>query len=83
MENQELVEQLKAKMLKGEVNFKYTKKNGEERIATGTLNQEIMGEDNVPKGSEFQKSENAFRYFDTKADGWRSFIKDNLIEIIE
>jgi len=83
IENKELVNymvfELKAKMQKGEVKFKYTKKNGEIRDALGTLNVDVIGKENAPSGTGKQVPENQIRYYDLNSKGWRSFIADNLI----
>ena len=65
---------------KGVVNFKYKKKNGEIRDAKGTLNVEIMGEENTPKGTGYDIVDTNIRYYDLNSEGWRSFIVENLIE---
>ena len=83
IENKELVKsmafELKAKMREGEVKFKYTKKNGEIREALGTLNSDVYGKENEPKGNGYSVPENQIRYYDLNSKGWRSFIIDNLI----
>ena len=74
---------LKNALHKGVVEFKYKKKNGEIRSAKGTLNIDVMGKDNAPKGtSSWPLSDQSIRYYDLNSEGWRSFITDNLIEII-
>jgi len=65
---------------KGVVEFKYKKKNGEIRSAKGTLNIEVMGEDNAPKGTGYEITDDNIRYYDLNSEGWRSFIPENLIE---
>ena len=65
---------------KGVVEFKYKKKNGEIRSAKGTLNIEVMGEDNAPKGTGYDIVDDNIRYYDLNSEGWRSFIPENLIE---
>ena len=65
------------------VEFKYKKKNGEIRIARGTLNIDLMGENNAPKGNAEYVPDNTIRYFDTDANGWRSFIIENFIDWID
>ena len=65
---------------KGIVEFKYKKKNGEIRSAKGTLNIDIMGEDNAPKGTGYDIVDDNIRYYDLNSEGWRSFIPENLIE---
>jgi len=74
------IKEFKQALHEGIVEFKYTKKDGSERTARGTLNLEVMGEDNAPVGSERSYSENAVRYYDLNSEGWRSFIVDNLVE---
>lgn len=80
-DNRQLVERLKEKMKSQEVQFLYKKKNGEERLALGTLCKDIYGEQNSPKGADIAYSENTVRYFDMNSGGWRSFIAENLISI--
>ena len=63
-----------------EVSVVAVKKNGEERIAHGTLNVNIMGEENEPKGNDKTLSDDVIRYYDLDSDGWRSFIIENLKE---
>lgn len=65
------------------VEFEYKKKNGEIRIAHGTLNIDLMGENNAPKGNAEYVPDNTIRYFDTDANGWRSFIIENFIDWID
>jgi len=64
----------------GAVEFKYRKKNGEIREARGTLNIDVMGEDNAPKGTGYDITDTNIRYYDLNSKGWRSFIVENLIE---
>lgn len=79
MEKQELAKRLKSEMHAREVEFKYMKKDGSERNAVGTLNPAIYGEENEPTGSGRSVPENQVRYFDINAQGWRSFLVENLI----
>lgn len=62
------------------VEFKYSKKNGDIRIAKGTLNSDIMGDNNIPKGTGYDIKDNNIRYYDLNSNGWRSFLSENLIE---
>ena len=81
MENKEVnISKFKKALHEGKVEFKYTKKNGEARTAVGTLNIDIMGEDNKPKGTGYEITDSNIRYYDLNSEGWRSFITDNLIE---
>lgn len=74
------INDFKNALRKGVVNFKYKKKNGEIRDAKGTLNVEIMGEENTPKGTGYDIVDTNIRYYDLNSEGWRSFITENLIE---
>ena len=81
MEDQALdfAKDLKQELRKREVKFSYWKKDGSVREARGTLNSEIYGKDNEPSGSGRVVPENQVRYFDIDAQGWRSFLAENLI----
>lgn len=76
----ENIDDFKKALHDGIVEFTYLKKNGEERIAHGTLNVNIMGEENKPKGSDKTLSKDVIRYYDLDSDDWRSFIIENLKE---
>lgn len=80
--NTETIENLKSQMRNGVVEFSYTKKDGSTRIAKGTLNFDVMGEENLPKNGVSYDSETTTRYFDVNSNGWRSFKNDNFIEIL-
>lgn len=80
--NTETIENLKSQMRNGVVEFSYTKKDGSERLAKGTLNFEIMGEENQPKAGVDYDSNNTTRYFDVNSNGWRSFKNENFIKIM-
>lgn len=84
------IEQLKSELEKHVVNFTYTKKDGTERQATGTLNPKFIeaaekaaghepkdkAEDSVKKR---KKNEKIFAYYDVDKQSWRSFNIDNLV----
>lgn len=74
------IEDFKKALHNGVVEFKYKKKNGEERVAKGTLNVEVMGEANTPKGTGYDIADTNIRYYDLNSEGWRSFLIENLIE---
>lgn len=74
------IKAFKKALHEGKVEFKYTKKNGEERTAVGTLNLDIMGHENAPKGTGYDAADTNIRYYDLNSDGWRSFVVENLIE---
>ena len=77
----ESLQLLKQKLHDGEVNFTYQKKDGSERTARGTLNVQVMGEENSPKGMDYNKNDDVTRYYDLNSNGWRSFINVNLISV--
>jgi len=74
------VQNFKNALHKGTVEFKYKKKDGSIRDAIGTLNIDIMGNENAPIGSGYNVSDTNVRYYDLNSKGWRSFVCDNLIE---
>lgn len=77
-----LSERLKAKLHESAVVFKYKKVNGEIREAYGTLNIDIIGEENYPQRSVGHNVSNeVIRYYDLNSKGWRSFRIENLISI--
>lgn len=81
MEKKEVnINEFKKALHNGKVEFKYIKKNGEERTALGTLNIDVMGTENAPKGTGYEITDTNIRYYDLNSEGWRSFIVDNLIE---
>lgn len=70
------------------VGFKYTKKDGTERIAHGTLNLELIKTyvpitfDSVEVATKSTRNPNIVNYFDTDKQGWRSFNEGNFIEFL-
>lgn len=77
------IEEFKNELRKGKVRFKYYKVDGEIREAYGTLNKDIIGDENLPKGDkDIHVSEYNIRYFDLEKKAWRSFKSSNLISII-
>jgi len=79
--NETYIIKFKNALRKRVVEFEYKKKNGETRTAHGTLNIDIMGEDNVPKGNkEIIVPGNQIRYYDMDSNGWRSFLVENFID---
>lgn len=79
----EEIKDFKNKLHEGVVEFKYTKVNGEERIARGTLHETAITEDggSMPKGT-MTVSDETIRYYDLKSNGWRSFRTENFIGIV-
>lgn len=63
--------------------FKYKKKDGTIREARGTLNEDIIAEnDGTPSGNgaSHNYSDDVIRYYDLDKNGWRSFLYENFIE---
>ena len=83
MEKKEVnINEFKKALRNGKVEFKYTKKNGEERTAKGTLNEDIIGKENLPKGTGYEITDTNIRYYDLNSEGWRSFLVENFIDWI-
>lgn len=67
----------------GVVEFTYTKKNGEERKATGTkcFDTRIVGDNFIePKGTGTEKT-GVISYWDIEKEGWRSFGIESLVSV--
>lgn len=80
MEKKEVnITKFKKALHDGKVKFSYTKKDGSIRDAIGTLNLDVMGKENEPKGTGYEITDSNIRYYDLNSKGWRSFIVDNLI----
>ena len=80
MEKKEVnISKFKKALHDGKVKFSYTKKDGSIRDAVGTLNIDVMGKENEPKGTGYEITDSNIRYYDLNSEGWRSFIIDNLI----
>ena len=64
------------------VNFTYTKKDGTERAAKGTLNMNTIPEEHKPsESSNYKYADDVIRYFDLDKEGWRSFRWDQFKEL--
>lgn len=77
---------IKEELERGIVTFKFTKKDGSERIARGTRcfdNPLAVGENYVPpKGTGVEKP-NTISYWDLDKEAWRCFNESSYIETIE
>lgn len=73
------IKEFKESLRNGVVEFSYEKKDGTIREAKGTLNSDIYGEENKPKGTGFEVPDNIVKYYDLDKVGWRSFNFDKLI----
>ena len=66
-----------------ETKFKFTKKNGEERIARGTLHKEMIPESATPSGTQtWQDPDDIVKYYDLDKEGWRSFRWEQFVELV-
>ena len=71
---------LKMRMRTGIVQFWYLKSStGELRQAFGTLNDDLCPE---TKGTDREPNKHLFTYYDTVAEGWRSFRMFNIVSVI-
>lgn len=62
-------------MAKSPVMFTYFKMDGTARTAMGTLNEDLIPEDQRPKDSSTNFGDN-LKYYDLEKKGWRSLAKD-------
>lgn len=77
----DMINELKERLKKGEVMFTYTKKDGTQRQARGTTNQDIAGSDYiVPSGTGTPKT-GSVPYWDLDKNAWRAFCDDSLVSI--
>lgn len=72
-----VVETLVKGLTEGSVSFKYRKADGSTRAATGTLNLDLIPTDKRP--AAIKTDGPSVPYYDTDANGWRSFRRDALI----
>lgn len=74
---------IRKKLAQGITEFSYVKKNGKVRHAVGTTNPQILKtESAIPSGRGFSinaETKDWTAYYDMEANGWRSFLTDNLI----
>lgn len=77
------IARLRKLMKSGVVDFSYKKKDGRLRKAKGTLNTNLIPETDSDDKRLKSTNTDCFTYYDLKRDDWRTFIKDNFIEIKE
>ena len=75
--------QVKDVLVQDIVEVTFTKINGDERVMTWTLQPDNLPKQVVKEGEEkkervIKNPENSLAVFDTKADGWRSFLIRNI-----
>ena len=85
MKREEILNQLR----EGVTTVTFTKKNGDERVMDCTLNMDLIPVEARPKtdGNSFiegvEATVSAIKCYDVKAEGWRSFLIDNVSKINE
>jgi len=75
--------QVKDVLVKDIVEVTFTKINGDERVMTCTLQPDNLPEVVLKEGEEkkervIKNPENSLAVYDTKAEGWRSFVIRNI-----
>lgn len=71
--------EIKNTLREGTFKFKYTKVDGTERTATGTLNESLLSMYGAtPKGTGTE-APGVVNYYDIDTKGWRSFREDNFL----
>jgi hypothetical protein len=78
--------EVKDVLVKDLVEVTFTKINGDERVMTCTLQPETLPQVVIKEGEEkkervIKNPENSLAVFDTKAEGWRSFLIRNITSI--
>ena len=75
-------EQIVLVLNSGVCSFKYTKKDGSERVAKGTRNPDVVREnDATPKGTGVERN-GVITYYDLDKAAWRSFNEDSFVEFL-
>jgi hypothetical protein len=73
-ENKRMYEELKDELNLGICEVTFTKKDGTERVMSGTLNFDHIPNDKQPKGTGKQKTQQeSIAVFDVMKEDWRSF----------
>ena len=80
--NEKQLTKLKDMLIDGSVHFTYTKVDGSERKAFGTLKLDDSVKASI-KGNGHVIPDSIFVYYDLGSEGWRSFRKSNFIMIDE
>jgi hypothetical protein len=78
--------EVKDVLVKDLVEVTFTKINGDERVMTCTLQPETLPKVVIKEGEEkkervIKNPENSLEVFDTKAEGWRSFLIRNITSV--
>ena len=76
-------EDFRDKLATGIYRFSYVKKDGTIREAIGTLNEDFIPTDQLPKGTAKNINYESFSYFDLLKNEWRSFRLDLFIGFVE
>ena len=76
-----MIEALQFKLMNGTSKFIYKKKNGELRLAFGTLLEKAV-EKNINGFGTPRSYYNCFAYYDIEELNWRSFKFENLVAIL-
>ena len=80
--DQELVDNLKAKLAQGPVRFAFIKRDGTLREAYGTRNMSLVPEEHRPKGTD-KRTPGTIPFWDLEAEAWKSLREDSLVWIEE
>jgi hypothetical protein len=79
------IKELRSKLHEGKVTVTFTKVNGDVRVMDCTLNMELVPPSGWPQGKielSEDTSNRTIRVYDLKAQGWRSFVFDNVTNIV-
>ena len=71
--------QIKQALDRGLVEVVFVKKDGTQRTLVATLREDLIPEDQKPKGDERVASIEVQPVYDVENDGWRSFRWDSVV----
>ena len=70
------IDELRSLMKDNVVSFVFEKKDGTKREALGTLNENKIPDEILPKEDHVNTKASNFKYFDLEKNGWRSLSYD-------
>ena len=72
-------QEIKSTLAEGTFKFKYTKADGTEREATGTLNTGLIDEYGATPTGRGKVLDNTVAYYDIDKKAWRSFLPEKFV----
>lgn len=75
-------QEIKETLSQGTFKFKYTKKDGTERVALGTRNPGLLSEYNATPSGNGTEKVGVIAYYDIDKHGWRCFTENSFAGFI-